>query len=77
VDRRDVPLRGSKVGLYPGWNGSSPDGVGRLALVLFGGSPLVTFAYAATLGICMAFIVAASVATMAPTRGELEALEQP
>jgi len=30
-----------------------------------------------TLGICMAFIVAASVATMAPTRGELEALEQP
>ncbi|MDG1785683.1 MAG: YbhN family protein, partial [Ilumatobacter sp.] len=58
-------------------------------LALFGGSAMITFAYAATLGfsvqafggglsvpeICTAFIVAVTIATIAPTPGGLGALE--
>jgi len=58
-------------------------------LALFGGSALITFAYAATLGfsveafggglslpeICTAFMVAVTIATIAPTPGGLGALE--
>lgn len=58
-------------------------------LALFGGSMLITFAYAATLGfsveafggglsvpeICTAFMVAVTIATIAPTPGGLGALE--
>lgn len=58
-------------------------------LALFGGSALITFAYAATLGfsveafggglsvpeICTAFMIAVTIATIAPTPGGLGALE--